>query len=648
MPVSTDRDEKSMTGLLALLFSVGARRRPSGVLGWVSRILALGTTCYVLYGALWVIMDPLILVAVFLALILSLLFLVVSHRSVANSNNPPILDILTSLISLATGGYFLAYGDDLVQRISLLDPLTPADTVVGSLICVLTFEATRRTVGLGLTLLVLLMVVYNLFGHQLTGFLEHGYISYHHFLDQTIFTTNGVFGAPLRVAATYAFLFVLFGTLLEKTGGSNFFFKIAAAVSGRQIGGPAKVSVFSSALYGTISGSPTSDVVTTGSVTIPMMRRLGYPRSVAGAIEVASSPSGGLLPPVMGSAAFIMMEVTGIPYIDIASAAVLPAFLLLLGIFVHVHFYSSKIGIGRLDPSQIPSVLEAVRDGGLFVLPLIAIVCALIYGFSISLVAAIGLVTVLAVALLRKETRPNLAGIAETLVIAAYRMVPVAAACAAAGLVVGGISMTGLSGKLALGIYSIAGDSTFIALAISGIIAILLGMGMPTPSAYIMSAVLTAPILIELGIPVLNVHFFLLFFAVLSAITPPVAVAAYAAASLAEANPIAIAARACGLAAPAFIIPFVFVYQPALLGQGSLGTIVITFLTAAAGVVAISIAIVGFLNRPLSKLSRLVLCLGGLFLMLPSIPFMLIGLIACLISLAYGQVRADEQADLSK
>ncbi|MEZ5811949.1 MAG: TRAP transporter fused permease subunit [Rhizobiaceae bacterium] len=637
-----------MTGLLALLFSVGARRRPSGTIGWVSRVLALGTTCYVLYAALWLIMDPLILVAVFLALILSLLFLVVSHRSVAKDGNPPFADILASLASLATGVYFLAYGDDLVQRISLLDPLTPADIIIGSLICLLTLEATRRTVGLGLTLLVIMVVAYNLFGHQLTGILEHGYISYEHFLDQTVYTTNGVFGAPLRVAATYAFLFVLFGTLLEKTGGSNFFFKIAAAVSGRQIGGPAKVSVFSSALYGTISGSPTSDVVTTGSVTIPMMRRLGYPRSVAGAIEVASSPSGGLLPPVMGSAAFIMVEITGIPYVDIATAAILPAFLLLLGIFVQVHYYSSKMGIGRLDPAQIPSVREAVRDGWLFVLPLIAIVGALTYGFSISLVATIGLATVLAVASLREETRPNLAGIADTLIVAAYRMVPVAAACAAAGLVVGGISMTGLSGKLALGIYSVAGESTLVALVISGVIAILLGMGMPTPSAYIMSAVLTAPTLIDLGIPVLNVHFFLLFFAVLSAITPPVAVAAYAAASLAEANPIAIATRACGLAAPAFFIPFVFVYQPALLGDGSMGAIIVAFLTAAAGVVAISIAIVGFLNRRLNIVSRLVLLLGGVLLMQPGIPLMIIGLLLCVGSLALGQERVKEQAELAE
>lgn len=618
MPEAGDKralDHKSMSSLLAPLFAVGSQRETEGMTGFLTRVLALASTCFVLYAAVYAILDPLVMVAIFFSLMLSLLFLTVSHRPTGGDSKPPLFDFLASAVAFGCGVYFVVYGENIAQRISLLDPLTTLDVAVGTAICLLTVEASRRTVGLGLTLIVLVMFAYNLFGDRLSGVLQHGRITYEHFLDQTVFTTNGVFGTPLRVAATYAFLFVLFGTLLQKSGGSDFFFRISAVVSGRRVGGPAKVAVFSSALYGTVSGSPTSDVVTTGSVTIPMMRRLGYPKSLAGAIEVAASSSGGLIPPVMASAAFIMVEVTGIPYLEIVKAATIPAILYLVGVFAQVHFLSLRYGLGRMDPEMIPTARDAIRDGGLFVLPLVAIVVALVYGFSVSYVAISGLASVLIVAMLKRETRPSVLGLLDVLILAARRMIPVTAACAAAGLVVGGISMTGLSGKLAIGLFSLANNGTFLVLLISGAIAILLGMGMPTPSAYIMSAVLVAPALTGLGFPLMNVHFFLLFFAALSAMTPPVAVAAYAAASLADANPMTIAVRACLLAAPAFIMPFVFIHRPELLGVGDLGAVAYAFVTAATGIVLLAIALAAFFRTQLSILGRMGLATAGLFLM---------------------------------
>ena len=606
-------------GVLEILFSVGARREPKGAVGVVASALAFATTCYVLYAAVLAIVDPLVMVAIFFSLMLALLFLTVDVHPNGGDRPTPLFDLVASAVAVACGVYFLVQGDVLAQRISLLDPLTPLDVAVGTAVCVLTVEASRRTVGLGLTLIVVIMIAYNLFGDRLSGVLRHGLITYDHFLDQTMFTTNGVFGAPLRVAATYAFLFVLFGTLLEKCGGSDFFFKIAAVVSGRQVGGPAKVAVFSSALYGTVSGSPTSDVVTTGSVTIPMMRRLGYPRTLAGAIEVSASSSGGLIPPVMASAAFIMVEVTGIPYLDIVQAAVIPAALYLIGVLAQVHFLSHRYGLGQMDPDMIPTARNAMQDGGLFILPLVTIVYALLEGYSISYVAVGGILSVIAVAMVRRQTRPGVVALFDIMVLAARRMVPVAAACAAAGLVVGGISMTGLSGKLAIGLFALAGDSAFLVLLIAGLIAILLGMGMPTPSAYIMSAVLIAPALISLGFEMMSVHFFLLYFAALSAMTPPVAVAAYAAASLAEANPLAIAARACALAAPAFIMPFVFIHRPELLGEGNTLVVLSAFATSAVGVILLAVALAAFFRGPLSMIGRLALAVGGVMLLMPGL-----------------------------
>lgn len=644
MKQEANRDD-SLRGVMAILFAVGARREPTGFLGSFVKLLAFCVAIYVLYAATVAILDPLELVAFFFSLMAALLFLVVSGRQQVARQNPGPIDCFLSLLALLCGVYFLVEAETVITRISLLDPLRPVDIAVGTVLSLLTVEATRRTVGLGLTALVLMMVAYNLFGHLVPGVLAHGYISYEHFLDQTIFTTNGVFGAPLRVAATYAFLFVLFGTFLEKCGGADFFFKIAAAINGRQVGGPAKVAVFSSALYGTISGSPTSDVVTTGSITIPMMRRLGYPRAIAGAIEVAASTSGGLIPPIMASAAFIMVEVTGIPYLEIAKAAIIPAFLYLLGVFVQVHFLSHRLNLRPMEQDQIPKWTDALREGGVFVVPLVVLVVALFFGYSISYVAVFGTASVVAVSLLRASTRLGLRATANVLVTATLRMVPVTAACAAAGLVVGGISMTGLSGKLALGVFALAGDGALVALVLTALIAILLGMGMPTPSAYIMSAVLTAPILLDLGLPLLNAHFFLLFFAVLSALTPPVAVAAYAASSLAEANPISIAGRAVSLAAVGFIVPFTFAFRPELLGQGDLFSVAQAVATAILGVCCLAIALAGYFRALLKTWQRLLLVGIALLLLVPGVLTDIIGVVAVVIAVfAKGRNRPQQQS----
>jgi TRAP transporter 4TM/12TM fusion protein len=619
--------------IMNFLFAVGARTWPHGWVGKILPIYAAGVAVWVYYAVTIALIDRFALTAIFVSLIFALLFLIVGSSPNTTTKRPGVLDFVLSALSAVCAIYFSLKAGEIVIRISLLDPLTTLDIFIGSIFWILTLEATRRSVGIGLTLIVAFFVAYNLFGHLFSGVLSHGYISYQHFLDQTVFTTFGIFGAPARVAATYAFLFVAFGLFLQRVGGGDFFFNLAAAISGKSPGGPAKVAVTSSALFGTISGSPTSDVVTTGSITIPMMKRMGYPASLAGAVEVTASAGGGILPPVMGSAAFIMVEITGISYKEIVIAAIIPAIIYYAGVYLQVHLKSLKLGLKGMEESQIPKIGETLKKGGVFAVPLGVIVVALFLGFSPSLVAAFGTVAVLLVSLPRASTRLSMSKILEVLKDVSISMVPVTAACAAAGLVIGGISITGLSGKLAIFIAFAGGDNLVIVLLIAAFVTIVLGMGMPTPSAYIMSAVLVGPVLIDMGIPALNAHMFLLFFAALSAITPPVAVAAYAAASIAQANPIVIAGLAVRLAIAGFTLPFAFAVDPGLLAQGSLPDIIWAAATTLLGVVGLSIAAEGFLDRQLAVWQRLVIAFGGCTLMMPSLWSDLIG-VACVLLIA--------------
>ena len=599
----------------SLAFDTGTRRRPTGVLGHAIRAFAAGTAVWTVYAAGWSNSDALSLTITFLALMLVLTFLLIGQSARAAADRVTPVDLLLSLASAAAGSYFLMQSDTIAQRITLLDPLGDWDIGFGCLLILLTLEAMRRTVGLGLTVIVLLFILYNLFGDLLGGPLQHGEISLSHFLDIMVFTTDGLFGVPLRVAATYAFLFVLFGTTLAKTGGADFFFNLAASLTGRTSGGPAKIAVISSALYGTISGSPTSDVVTTGSVTIPMMKRLGYKASFAGAVEVAASTGGSILPPVMGAAAFIMAEYTGIPYVDIAFAALIPAILYYVPIYLQVHLRAERDGLRGMGEGEVPKLRQTLRDGGVFLVPLFAITWALVEGYTPTWAAIYGTLAVVAVSCLRRTTRLTPGKAYEILAESSLRMVAVTGACAAAGLVIGGITMTGLASKFSNIVFLLAGANEFLSLLLAAMLTLLLGLGMPTPSAYILAAVLVAPVMKTLGIELMAGHLFLLYFAVMSAITPPVAVAAYAAAAIADENPLKIAASGVRIALAAFFLPFAFVFHPALLLQGSWYEIALATLSAAAGLCLLAVAAEGYWRAPIGRLSRLALFAAGLLLL---------------------------------
>lgn len=601
---------------LSRFLTTGARRDPDS---WAGHLLK-PVAALVALGIVWVttvqIVQIYAMTIVFLGLMLALVFLTTGASANSSRDRVPVWDLVLAVVSIGISAYFWFHNERIVTRITLLDELTSWDIVCGSGLLLVTLEATRRTVGPGLTSIVLLFLAYNLWGDHLPGLLGHGLIDYPHFLDVLAFTTDGIFGAPIRVALTYVFLFGLFGTFLSRTGGGDFFFDAAAAVSGKSPGGSAKIAVVSSGLYGTISGSPTADVVTTGSITIPMMKKLGYSGAMAGGIEVAASTGGSILPPVMGSAAFIMAEFTGIRYTEIAVAAILPAFLYYFCVYLQVHLNSLKLGITGLD--DVPAFGETMRRGGMFLVPLIALVVALLLGYSPNFVAAFGTLAVIAVAMSRGETRLGLRAFYEILAESTLRVVPVVAACAAAGLVVGGLSMTGLGAKVADLIFLVAGSNLFLSLVVAAVVTLALGMGMPTPSVYILAAVLVAPALTKLGVSLMAAHLFLVYYASLSAMTPPVAVAAFAAAPIALANPMAVGLAAVRMSITAFVVPFTFIYNDGILLSGTFGEAVLACVTVTLAVTCLCLAAEGYWKRQLAPMHRVCFLVAGVGLMAPS------------------------------
>ncbi|MEQ8603226.1 MAG: TRAP transporter fused permease subunit [Marivibrio sp.] len=548
------------------LLATGRRRTFRGAPQTLLTVVAAAFAVWVIYANIFVISDPLVLGILFVSCIYTLLFLVIGHSPTA-SDRPTVVDWALSGLSLAAGVFFFVNAKEIADRITLLDPFTPPQFFFGTSLLLLTLEATRRTTGLGLTGVVGAFLLYNQFGYLLPPPFGHGVSEFTYLLDILVFTTDGVFGVPIQVVASYVFLFVMFGTLLAKAGGGDFFFNLAASLTGKSAGGPAKVSIISSGLYGTMSGSPTSDVVATGSITIPIMRRLGYRRRFAGAVEVAASTGGSAMPPIMGSAAFILAEYTGTPYREIVFAAIIPALLYYLGVFLQVHIRSVRHNL-RPYEEDVPPLSQTLKEGWPYLAPIAMIIGVLVAGYSPVFTAGAGALAVVVASLFTKRTRMTPMQVMEGLAETTLRILPVAGACAAAGLVIGGLSMTGLGMKAANVIVEISAGVDVLTLLVAAIVTIILGLGMPTPSAYILAAVLVGPALAKIGFPVLESHMFLLYFAILSALTPPIAVAALAAAAIAEEDPIIIALQAVRLAVIGFLVPFVFLWNPAILGQG--------------------------------------------------------------------------------
>ncbi len=610
-----------------VFFSTGIRRKVVSGFDESLKVYNAAVAIWVLYAAIFSRIDILATSVIFLCLILVPSFLYVGGSPYSHSERPSIIDWILSFSALLSGVYFISEIENISTRISLLDELSPLEYFFSSLIVLLSLEITRRSIGAILLIIILAFIFYNLFGHHVNGILGHGVITTGHFLDINVFTSDGLFGIPIRVAATYAFLFVLFGTIFEKSGGSQFFFEISRRLTGKTRGGAAKVSVLSSALFGTMSGSPTSDVVATGSITIPLMKKFKYSAGMAGGIEVAASTGGSLLPPVMGSAAFIMSEFTEIPYLSIISVAVFPALVYYLSLLIQVHFRSPVLG------QSYANKYDSYKGGEFFdliyLLPLFGLVSMLILGFTPTMVAGLSTFLIWIISLIHPRSEVSFVKTIDVLSLATVRMIPVTAACASAGLVIGGITMTGLATKFSNIAFSIGGDNEVLICVFAAAVTIILGLGMPTPSAYILSAVLVAPTLVEVvELPLINAHLFLFYFAVLSAMTPPVAVAAYAASAISGSNPFSLAISAIRLSAAAFILPFSFITMPNILNPFNVLAMLADTFFLASSCIFLSVAFSLRARNHYLNILKVLLALISVVLIFPYFLFKLVFLIS--------------------
>jgi len=578
--------------------SIGETRRvrPRGWLAALVALFSIVAAFLITYLALYGVTTQHLQVALFLILLLPIAF--VTTTASARHDRLTLLDYLLALTSIACSIWFAVNEPRYANWTTGFSELSAGDVAAGTALLVLCVELCRRSVGIGLTSILLILLAYVAFGPYLSGSFRHPPLSYDYFLEMQVIGTDGIFGTPLYVAASYAFLFVMFGNFYVVSGGGQLFFDVAAALTGRFVGGPAKACVVSSGLYGSVSGSPVADVATTGPVSIPIMKRIGIPAERAGAIEAAASTGGSMLPPVMGAVAFIMSNFTGIPYVQICAYAVLPALGYYLGIYALVHFEAVRLDLGRVPEEQIVGLKRALLGNWTSLVPLMVLIWLLIAGFSAAYVAAGSAVSVIAASWLSPRGAIGPRRFAEACIDTCHSMVPLTAAVAAAGIIIGCIELTGLDGKFTLLLFELSGGLLLPSLLLAGVVLILLGMGMPTTGVYIMGIALLAPVFIgKFGLPVMPVHMFMLFYACMSAITPPVAVAAFAAGSIAGANPFKLAPYACKLAVGGFVLPFFFLFNPGMLMQGTLFAIVSDTLIGAALVLASAIALHGYVRR---------------------------------------------------
>lgn len=482
---------------------------------------------------------------------------------------------------------------------------------------ILVCEAVRRTLGPIILIVAGFFVLHALFADHFPGIFYGPPAKPMTLLRALVVGDGGIFGAPVAVMAQYVVLFILFGQLLAVVGVGDFFLRLAFSLFGHRTGGPAKASVISSALMGTLSGSAIGNVLTTGAFTIPLMRRLGYRPAFAAGTEAAASTGGMIMPPVMGAIAFIMAEFLGMEYVEIVIAAIIPAVLYFLVIFLGVHFEAKRTGLGALPKDRLPATREVLRREGYLLFPMALIVGGLVAGFSIVLVAVIAIAGTFVMGFARRATWPTPTRVMEAMEGAARATASLSATAAAAGIIIGAIFATGLSYQVTQGAISVAGDHLWLLLAMSGIMAIVLGMGMTASAVYITMVATVIPILRAAGVPDIAAHMFALYFGVVSNITPPIALAAFAAAPIAGANPLGASVQAAKLGVAAFVIPVMFVYQPALLMIGDPLTVIWSTATAALGLTALAAAFVGYFLSPISLPARLAMVVGAFMMIAP-------------------------------
>ena len=570
---------------------------------------------------------------------LVLLFLIY-RRSGAATETPSPLDYVLLLVGIAPILYLFYYYEYFVTRIFYIDDLSWSDMLMGTIMTLIVLEATRRVIGWALPITAIVFLVYGMFIAQLEPM---------RMMDQLYMTTEGIFGIPLSVSAAYVLIFVLFGAFMERTGTGQLFMDFAMALTGHAAGGPGKVSVFSSSLFGTISGSAVANVMVDGPITIPLMKRSGFQPHFAAGVEAVASTGGQIMPPIMGAAAFVMAEFMGVSYGQVIIWALIPAILYYLACFCAVHFEAKRRGLVGVPRSELPKMKNVLSERGHLFIPVLIILYVMYSGYSAPMSALAGTLACFPVALLRKSTRGyvTFANVIDAMADGAKNSLPVALACACAGIVIAVVTLSGLGIVFTQFVIGLAKDTLLAALVLTMCAGIVLGMGMPTTPAYIIMTALLVPAIIKLGVVVPAAHMFAFYFAILSAITPPVALAVFAAAGLAKADLWSSGWAAMKIGFAGFIVPFMFVYEPALLMIGDWPTILSSCATATIGIVLFAAGLHGFLIAPASLLQRVLLVAGGFLLIKPGIVTDLIGAaLACVVIVA--QWPAHRQALAAK
>jgi len=594
------------------------QREFSGRMALIVSIIAIIFSLFEIWVNTIGVMPGIYRNAVHLSFLLVLGFILYPAVKKSPRDKFTVWDTILAILGIAIGVYILLFEEELhLVRGSVA---ITRDYIFALIAVILLLEVTRRAIGPVLPALSIFFLIYAHFGPYFPGIFAHSSLLWTRILYRLYLTDEGIFGITLYVSATFIFMFILFGAFLEYSGVSRFFNDFAIAIAGGRRGGPAQVAVVSSSLMGTISGSANANVAMTGNFTIPLMKKIGYTKDFAGAVEAAASTGGQIMPPIMGAAAFIMSSYLGISYIRIVLAGIIPALFYYLGIFISVDLEARRLDLKGLPRDTLPSLIKVMKQGGHLVLPVIVVICTLVVGRTPVYAAFTGIISTIIISWFKKDTRMNLKKIVLALDVGARKAVQVGLACACCGFIVGVAAMTGIGSVVAYNIFELSYGYLPLALFFVMVASLLLGMGLPTTACYIVVATVAAPALIKMGVLPLAAHFFVFYFGCLSNLTPPVALASYTAAGLSGGNPTRVAYNGLKLTIAGFVVPFLCVYNPMLLLERvKITPFILSIITGGIGIICLGIAAMGYLGRKLFIYERIMIFVGAILLAFPGL-----------------------------
>ncbi|HRX21891.1 MAG TPA: TRAP transporter fused permease subunit [Syntrophomonadaceae bacterium] len=607
------------------LWGEGNKRKLTGFPATLYKTIAFFTAIYIFWAIIYY-PQPILHRSLSFGLFLALTFMTYTMPGTNTRNRIPWYDWFLAFLSVAVSIYIYLNLERVINRLVFVDPVFLWDMIMGIITVLLLLEGTRRVIGPWLSFLSIISLVYLWAGPFIPGKFGHKGFSSAHAIEELFLTTDGIWGNIMGVATNEVILFVIFGAFLLFSGAGAFLFDFAAAIAGWSRGGLAKVAILASGLFGMISGSPVANASTVGVITIPMMKKSGYPGDFAASVETCASAGGILMPPVMGSVAFVMAEVIGIPYVKVATAVFLPAVLYFLALYFSIDFRARKIGLQGLPKNEIPPLRNTIKQGLPFFIPILYLIFRLtLTGATISRVGLESICLIIVISIFNKKSRMNLKMIFEALADGTEKGIMIVTTMASCGIMIGVFNLTGIGGKFSSVLMSLSDSSLIITLLLVMLLAMFLGLAMNISTAYLLTAVVAAPVLINLGVTVLAAHMFILFYAAMATITPPVAITAFAAASIAGEPPMKVGFMAMRMAIIAYVLPFIFVYWPALLMQAPFYEIIIALFLGVIAVALIAMGLEGWwFEQKVSKISRLLIIIAGIIILTGNIKLILI------------------------